>query len=293
MNLNKKNNSNEFPMDADILPPSDDRIFKTLLTHPDAKQVLIDVISTVIEQTVVDAQVCGNEIAVMNTDEKNERFDVNCVIDNGDQVDVEMHCSQREEIGGKHKNFINKYIYYLTDLHSSQKSRGVKYMNLVRTYQITFCTYSIFPEHPDFVHKYSLRTAGGEQLSDQINMVIVELDKLSEIIMKPVENLTAFEKWSLFLRYAQEPIHRKKINDIIKNKGEISMAAALLREISKDEHERARERSRRMYETDRISDLLTAEERGEIRGIAKGEANVIALLEKGFSLDEVKRQLNL
>ena len=49
------------------------------------------------------------------------------------------------------------------------------------------------------------------------------------------------------------------------------MATALLREISKDEHERARNRSRRMAETDRISDILTAEERGEIRGIALGE----------------------
>ena len=39
------------------------------------------------------------------------------------------------------------------------------------------------------------------------------------------------------------------------------MATSVLREISKDEHERARLRSKRMYETDMTSDLLTAEER--------------------------------
>ena len=44
------------------------------------------------------------------------------------------------------------------------------------------------------------------------------------------------------------------------------MAATLLREISRDERERAILRSRRMAETDRISDLLTSEEKGEIRG---------------------------
>ena len=44
------------------------------------------------------------------------------------------------------------------------------------------------------------------------------------------------------------------------------MAASLLQEISQDERERAIQRSRRMFETDMISDLLTAEERGEIRG---------------------------
>jgi len=36
-----------------------------------------------------------------------------------------------------------------------------------------------------------------------------------------------------------------------------AIAATLLREISKDEHERALLRSRRMYETDKESDRLT------------------------------------
>jgi len=91
--------------DADILPPSDDRIFKALLTHPDAKQVLIDVVSTIIEHQVVDVQVRGNEPPVMDIEEKAERFDVNCTVDNGDQIDVEMHCTEREEIGIKRVNF--------------------------------------------------------------------------------------------------------------------------------------------------------------------------------------------
>ena len=47
------------------------------------------------------------------------------------------------------------------------------------------------------------------------------------------------------------------------------MAATLLRKISKDERERAIFRSRRMAETDRISDLLTAEEKGERRSDKK------------------------
>ena len=85
------------------------------------------------------------------------------------------------------------------------------------------------------------------------------------------------------------------------------MAATLLREISKDEHERARQRSRRMYETDRISDLLTAREKGliegRIEGKAEGEAKgraegivegaekIIALLKKGVPLEEIERTI--
>ena len=114
------------PMNADILPPSDDRIFKTLLTHPDAKQVLIDVVSTVIERKITDVQVRNIEMPVMDTEEKAERFDVNCTVDSGDQVDVEMHSCRQDEIGSEHSSFIKKYVYFLSDLHSSQKSKGVK-----------------------------------------------------------------------------------------------------------------------------------------------------------------------
>jgi len=282
-----------FTEDADILPPSDDRIFKTLLTHPDAKQVLIDIVSTVIERTVVEVHIRGIEPPVMDIEEKAERFDVNCTIENGDQVNVEMHCEERVNIGEINRSFLNKYIYYLTDLHSSQKSKGVKYKDLVRTYQVTFSLHPVFSSCDDFIHRFSLRKKTGEQLSDQINMVIIELSKLTDILKKPVEELTTFEMWSIFFKFADNLEQRKLINDIIKEKEEINMAATILREISKDEHERARLRSRRMYETDRESDRLTSEEIGEIRGEARGEIRgrleIIDLLKKGFSLEEIEK----
>jgi len=259
-----------FPMDADILPPGNDRIFKVLLTHPNAKEVLIDVISAVIERKVVDVQIRNNEVPAMDVDEKNERFDVNCTIDTGegsrfDQVNVEMHCYKQNEIGSDNTNFINKYVYFLTDLHSSQKSVNLKYRDLVKTYQITFCMYDIFPLRQEYVHSFSLRCEDGMQLTDRINMIIIELDKIREMLKKPVKKLSSFEKWSLFFRFAQDPMQRVKINDIIREKEEINMAAALLQEISQDERERARLRSRKMYEMDMTSDLLTAEAKGELR----------------------------
>ena len=69
-----------------------------------------------------------------------------------------MHCFPQDELGSGHSNFINKYVYLLTDLHSSQKSNGKIYRNLVKTYQITFSIYTIFPEHQHFISKFSLRT---------------------------------------------------------------------------------------------------------------------------------------
>ena len=123
------------PEHEEILPPSDDYVLKAILTHPDAKPALMDLISSVIGRTVLDVQIRNNELPSGDVDEKNERLDVNCVIDDGSQVDVEMQGSKIEGLDGGHDSFINKTVYYLTDLHSSQKSKGVKYADFVRTYR--------------------------------------------------------------------------------------------------------------------------------------------------------------
>ena len=68
-----------------------------------------------------------------------------------------------------------------------------------------------------------------------------------------------------------------------------------------DEHERARLRSRRMYEMDQYSNLHTTLERGIIQGraegIAEGEARgraeIIKLLKKGIPLEEIEKMMAL
>jgi len=284
----------KLPADADILPPSDDHIFKTLLTHPDAKPILMSVISTAIDRKVTGVEVRNNELPAMSIDDKNERLDVNCIVDGGDQVDVEMQCSQVEEdTQDEHRSFINKSIYYLTDLHSSQKSKGVKYRDFVRTYQVTFCGYTVFPDLPDFVTCAALRRDTGAQISDQINMVIIEMDKLENRLSVPAESMSWLESWSIFFNYADKPAYRDLINNIIKEKEEINMASELLMEISQDDRERARLRSRRMAETDRISNLLTARDNGIAEGMARGMARVFELLEMGISLEDAKKRLGI
>jgi predicted transposase/invertase (TIGR01784 family) len=275
------------PSDLEILPPSDDYIFKTLLTHPNAKPVLVSVVAAAIERRVLDVTVLNNELPGTDVNEKKERLDVNCTIDGGDQVDVEMQCSRVEADNlFDPLSFINKSIYYLTDLHSSQKSKGVLYRDLVRTYQVTFCEYHVFPQWPDFVSRFSLRRPNGEQVSDQINMVVVEMSKLGERLNDPVENISWLEAWSLFFNFADKPEYRGLINNLITSKKELNMATELLMEISRNDRERAIMRSRRMYETDRFNELHMAEERGKEEGREEGR-------EEGMREERQKRNADI
>ncbi len=85
------------PMNADILPPFDDRVFKLILTDLEAKTGLINLISGIIGHSVVDVAVHANELPPGDTEEKAERFDVNCKIDDGSQINLEMQASRMKE----------------------------------------------------------------------------------------------------------------------------------------------------------------------------------------------------
>ena len=252
-------------MEADILPPSDDRVFKLILTHPEAKQALMNLISSVIGRTVVDVILLPNELAPGDTEEKAERLDVNCKIDDGSQINLEMQASHMiEDLDGQHRNLKGKSVYYLTDLHSSQPAKGLRrYDRLARSYQITFCSYTIFPNTQDYMNSFSLRhDTTGELLSDAISLTFVELSKLSEVVKKPVCDMTDLDKWSVFLQYAPDLEHREIVNKVIESEEVLQVAGDLLMNISKNERERAIYRSRRKFQTDLQSDLATAEDRG-------------------------------
>ncbi len=275
------------PKDADILPPSDDRVFKLILTAPEAKPVLMDLIAAIIQRPVVNVVVRNNEIPPGDTEEKAERFDVNCQTDDGSQVDLEIQASRIEEdVGGKHQNLKGKSIYYLCDLHSSQPSKGVRrYDRLARTYQVTFCSYTVFPDRDEYLNSFSMRhDQDNELLSDAIHIVYVELSKLQEIMKKSVTDMTDLEKWAIFFRYASEPTCRETVNEVIASKEVLQMAGDLLMSISQDERERAVFRSRRMYQTDMQSNIATAEDRGRTERDMEYIKNLTRL---GFTLEQI------
>lgn len=110
-----------------------------------------------------------------------------------------------------------------------------------------------------------MRTEDGLQSTDQINFILIELSKLSEILTKPVEQLTPLEMWSIFFKFAPDVKRRDVVNKVIAEKEELRMASALLMEISQDEHQRAKYRSRRMFETDKFHNEATIEERAMLK----------------------------
>lgn len=119
-----------------------------------------------------------------------------------------------EDLDGQHKKPERKSIYYLTDLHSSQPAKRLRwYDRLARSYQTTFCSYTIFPGAKDYINSFSLRQdTTGELLSDAISVTFVELSKLGEMVKKPVSDMIVLDKWPLFLQYAPDREYRREVD---------------------------------------------------------------------------------
>jgi predicted transposase/invertase (TIGR01784 family) len=158
--------------------------------------------------------------------------------------------------------------------------------------------YPAFPKRKKFINEFTLRNEDGEQLSDAVTAVFVELSKLGKIIKKPIDEMSTLEKWAIFLQYADKPKQRELVEKIAESKGEIKMALDTLIHVSQDERERAINRSRRMWQTDFESNMNTSREAGFIEGRNKGRSEgsneraiIVAknLLSMGFPIVDIAK----
>ena len=272
----------------ELLPPSEDGVFKTLLTHPDAAPVLRDVVESFLRFPVVKVEVRNVELPIADINEKRERFDVNCTVDDGSQLSVEMQSEAMsgDSIGTNHKVVKSRAVYNLCDLHSGQSGRSVRYDKLMRSFQMTLCGYTVFPERKEFVRRLSFRDEDGTELSDAVGIIFIELTKLGDVINKPVEAMTGEELWSVFFAYGADQQYTELLDKMIATRGEIKMARELLQTISRDENERARFRSRRMFRIDMEHSLLVA---GDERAFAIARN----LLKRNRPVDEIMEDTGL
>ena len=204
----------------EVLPPHEDGVFKSLLTREDASPVLRDIVESFLRFPVKNVTVKNVELHITDINEKRERFDVNCKIDDGSQINVEMQADQMsgDSLSGGHKNIKSRAMYYLCDLHAKQPGRGISYENLMRSYQMTFCGYTVFSDRDNFVSRFSFRDENSIELSDTLGIIFIELTKLDDVIKKPVRAMTGEEAWATFFAYASEPDYKDLINKLVTEK---------------------------------------------------------------------------
>jgi predicted transposase/invertase (TIGR01784 family) len=238
----------------EILPPSEDGVFQTIFTKEGAKPALLELLSDILGRPLRDVTVRNSEPPISDIDAKREVFDINCVAeDDSSQMDIEMQATpmRHDTRAGGHKHIRERAVLNLSDLHSLQPGRGVPYADFYSSYQITICNYNVFNWDNELAERFTFRNERGHQLSDIATVIFIDLTQAKEILKKNVADMTAVEQWVVFLTKANDPRYRKAIEEILRGKGGISVAYEMLTTISTDENERARFRSRRIWQRDR------------------------------------------
>ena len=310
----------------EILNPCIDPVFKSIFTKdtPESKQALRGLVSAVLQKDLTVVSVTANEPPVNNAAGKQIRYDINCVLDNGEKANVEMTLWPKA-------HEVYKMEYYLARLHTSQEIQGVKsgYKKLKQSYQISlFSKANVFSDEHFFHHFFYHDPVRNVNLGGRTAIYTVELGKLLEILKKAVHEMTRLERWAVFFAYFNDPDPEKQaiIRQIVSMEEEIQMAEKMMYRITPAEEAALRQISEDKYWTDLadarydlhlkkkrfkrykarvLQDLKAMKEdiRTEIeqslkqsleksleQGIEKGREEIIKLLEQGLSVDEIKQR---
>lgn len=271
----------------ELFSPMLDIVFKSLFTRetPESRIALMDLASCITGRTVTDVRVLNNELPADGVGQILERLDVNCAVDTGERINLEMQAYAMKGVReAAMKVFTSRICYYASDLYSSQWAKGnTPYSKLEKIYQVSFLGIPLF-EDEEYLHHFQYRDQNGRLLSDRLNIVVAELGKLKKALLKPVEELSPLEMWGIFLRYADDVTKRDVLNKIVRKRKAIGMAESLLNNISKDEYEHARMISRKKYLCDYYSDLEGSREEG--REESRKEI-AINMMKKQISLETI------
>jgi len=240
-------------VDGDLFDPRFDYVFKRIFTADSekSKKALISFLNAALklsgENAVDDLTVINAEIPVDDKQQKKSVFDIRVKFKNEEQAIIEMQFSLKGD-------FKKRAQFLISKSYASQPLSGEMYRDLKKHYLICILNFTLFPEEEVFFDEYMYRNSRGKVLTDDQNIIFVELSKIDDILEKPVDELNDIEMWSVFLRFASDKDKRDVINKILDREDGINMAAQILETISKDERERIYYEEQLLYEADRLAD---------------------------------------
>ena len=197
--------------------------------------------------------------------DKGTRLDVACVLDTGEQVDVEVQVANEG-------NMERRTLFYWAQMYTMSLPAGKTYDDLKPAITINLLNFSFLPqEEPHAVYGlYNVET--GDQLTGDLALHFLELPKYIKRSQKPISQMTKRERW---LAYFANRLDKKGKEELAMSEAAIHTAMDAARLFLSDTAERRRYINREMARMDHDSGLRYAHRKGlaegEEIGLQKGE----------------------
>ena len=162
-----------------------DSVFKFIFCKERSMALFIDMANAFVfpnhERAFRSARLIDREQSPLRIKGKGSRLDVVAIMDDFDQINLEVQV-------GYESDFLKRVLVYWSLVHGGQLNRGDQYRKIARTISVNILGYEQFPNKPeaDFRSSFSIRDdATGEQLSDDLQMIFMELGKYERINQEP------------------------------------------------------------------------------------------------------------
>ena len=277
------------------LNPRIDFVFKKLFGTEESKDILIDLINSVVSEadrvSDIDIRNPYNEKQFLK--DKMSVLDIKAYSVEGKWYNIEMQVLPED-------SFAKRSLYYWGRVYTEQLEEGAPYSLLTKTVCINILNFEQLKEEPDYHNVYKVQNVkSNSELLDELEIHFIELRKYDENLADSLS--TALGRWVHFLKLAgmydddSMPEQLKEIPSFRK-------AMHLLERLSASKEERVLYDDRMKWLRDVTSSLETMERRGLAEGLAKGlemgkeqtkRDNALRMLRKGMSVPDVADYVDL
>ncbi len=262
--------------------PLNDVLFKFIFGKEERKQITIDFLNAVLHpslgHSIQDLQFSNTEMSPEHDNDKLTRLDVACVLDSGEQVDVEVQVANE-------KNMARRTLYYWSQMYLMSLPAGKTYKNLKPCITINLVNFSFLPQEEPHALYGIYNSANGHQLTKDLAIHFLEIPKYAKQEKKPISEMSKMERW---LAYFANQLDRKGKEELAMSEAAIQNAMDAARIFLNNTAERRLYINREMARMDRESQLEDAHEEGIKKGtISTTIYNLTNVMSKQhFSLSE-------
>ena len=186
--------------------------------------------------------------------DKLTRLDVACVLDSGEQVDVEVQVANE-------KNMARRTLYYWSQMYLMSLPAGKTYRNLKPCITINLVNFSFLPQEEPHALYGIYNPTNGHQLTKDLAIHFLEIPKYAKQEKKPILEMSKMERW---LAYFANQLDRKGKEELAMSEVAIQNAMEAARIFLNNTAERRLYINREMARMDRESQLEDAHEDGVI-----------------------------
>lgn len=238
--------------------PLNDVLFKFIFGKEERKQITIDFLNAVLNpslgHTIQDLQFSNTEMSPEHDHDKLTRLDVACVLDSGEQVDVEVQVANE-------KNMARRTLYYWSQMYLMSLPAGKTYRNLKPCITINLVNFSFLPQEEPHALYGIYNPTNGHQFTKDLAIHFLEIPKYAKQEKKPISEMSKMERW---LAYFTNQLDRKGKEELAMSEVAIQNAMEAARIFLNNTAERRLYINREMARMDRESQLEDAHEDGVI-----------------------------